>query len=101
MEDDEVPHLLELQLHHPVVLGGQQRLEIPVWKQSQKPRYASLDQVDTGRLEWLEEARRKAERHDIADPLSPSAPRDKPERPRLRQGLAFQAVQQGLKRRLV
>ena len=81
-----------------VLVARRTSLISPAGKQLQQPVHRRLDQMDAGRFQRLDEARRQADRDDVADPgLAPPAGRE-PKRPRLGHRLAVEVGEQGRSR---
>ena len=68
MEDDEVPDALVLEVRPPVELVDVDGIEATRGKEAGEADDDRLNEVDAGRLERLEEAARKTDRHAVLVP---------------------------------
>src|SRR5690606_30534435 len=74
VEDDQVPHVLPFHVRLPVVFVYLGLVDAGVREVLYQPDDSGLDHVDARRLERLQEAARKADRHAVTAPLQITPP---------------------------
>src|SRR3954447_9161393 len=83
VKDQEIADAVIFKVDHAVELVAVRLGDRRFWKQLDQRSDRRLDQIDARRFQGLEEAARKPNRNNIADPASPTPPGFELQHPRL------------------
>ena len=98
VEQEEIADMRIFAPHVAIVGIGKRRVETAIWEQVEQPVQPRVDQVDTGRFERFEKARRQPDRKAVADPGALAQPGGEAQHSRVRKRFAIEPGQQFLMR---